>query len=377
MDIDLSEEQEMLQGTARDFLEARYPVSMARKMVDDDKGCPSEVWREMVDLGWLGLVIPEEYGGEGGNFLDLLVVLEQTGGSCFLGPFFSTVILGELPILYAGSEEQKKNLLPKICRGELLATLALTEGDINFNAEGIDLEAVSNRNDFLLSGTKTFVPDVQWVDLLICVARTKRSQNREDGITLFVVDSKSQGLEYIPLKTIDGSKQYEVIFRKVKVPQENILGPLDKGWPIVDKILQFAAVAKCAESVGSAQRVLDMTVQYAKERQQFGRPIGAFQVIQHLCVDMLTDVDTMRLATYQAGWMLSEGIPCRKQVSMAKAWVGEAFKRVALNGLKIHGGAGYMEDHDMSLYFRRAQTAAPSFGNADFHRGIVAEQLVA
>jgi len=375
MDIDLNEAQEMLQRTARDFLQAKYPMSIARKMVDDEKGCPRDVWREIVDLGWLGLIVPEGYGGEGGNFLDLMVVLEEMGGACFLGPFFSTVILGELPILYAGGEEQKKNLLPKICRGELLTTIALTEGDASFKPEGITLEAIADKGKFILSGTKTFVPDARWADLLICVARTKKSQNVEDGITMFLVDAGSQGLECIPLKTIDGSKQCEVIFRNVEVPQENILGPLDRGWSIVDKVLQFAALAKCTESLGSAKRVLEMTVQYAKERQQFGQPIGAFQVIQHLCVDMLTDVDTMELVTYQGGWMLSEGIPCRKEVSMAKAWVGEAFKRVALLGLKIHGGAGYMEDHDMSLYFRRAQTAAASFGNADFHRGIVAGQL--
>ena len=375
MDIDLNEAQAILQRTARDFLEAKYPMRIAKKMVDDEKGCPLDVWREMMDLGWLGLVIPEEYGGEGGSFLDLLILLEEMGRICFLGPLFSTVVLGELPILCAGSQEQKKSFLPKICRGKLVTTMALTEGDVSFKPEEITLEAVSDKGSYILSGTKTFVPDAQWVDLLICVARTKKSQNREDGITVFLVDSKSQGLECNPLKTIDGSKQSEVIFRNVKVPQENILGPLDKGWPIVEKILQFAAVAKCAESVGSAQRVLEMTVQYAKERQQFGKPIGAFQVIQHFCVDMLTDVDIMRLATYQAGWMLSEGIPCRKEVSMAKAWVGEACKRVTLLGLKIHGGAGYMEDHDMSLHFRRAETAAAFFGDTDFHRRLVAQEL--
>jgi alkylation response protein AidB-like acyl-CoA dehydrogenase len=374
MDIDLNEAQKMLQRTARDFFEAKYPMSMARKMVDDEKGCLPGVWREIADLGWLGLIVPEEYGGEGCSFLDLLILLEETGRVCFLGPLFSTVVLGELLILCAGSEEQKKSVLPRMCSGELLATMALTEG-VSFKPEGITLEAVANKDNFILSGTKIFVPDAHWADLLICVARTKKSQNTEDGITIFLVDSKRRGFERNPLKTIDGSKQSEVIFRNVKVPQENILGPLDGDWPIVEKILQFAAVAKCAESLGSAERVLEMTVQYAKERQQFGRPIGAFQVIQHFCVDMLTDVDTMRLATYQAGWMLSQDITCRKEVSMAKAWVAEAFKRVALYGLKIHGGAGYMEDHDMSLYFRRAQTAASSFGNADFHREMVAQEL--
>jgi alkylation response protein AidB-like acyl-CoA dehydrogenase len=375
MDIDLDEAQEMLRRTARDFLEAKYPMSIARKMVDDEKGCPPDVWRGIADLGWLGLIVPEEYGGEGCSFLDLLILLEETGRVCFIGPLFSTVVLGELPILYAGSEEQKKSLLPKICSGELLITAALTEGDASFKPEGITLEASFDKNNFILSGTKTFVPDAHWADLLICIARTRKSQNVEDGITMFLVDSKNRGLKCSRLKTIDGSKQCEVIFRNVRVPQENVLGSLDKGWPIVERVLQFATVAKCAESLGNAQRMLEMTVQYAKERQQFGQPIGAFQVIQHFCVDMLTDVDTMRLATYQAGWMLSQGVSCRKEVSMAKAWVSEAFKRVALYGLKIHGGAGYMEDHDVSLYFRRAQIAASSFGDAEFHRGIVAEQL--
>lgn len=376
MDIDLSEDQEMLRGTARDFLESKYPISIARKMVDDEKGCSPDMWREIANLGWLGLIVPEEYGGGGCSYLDLLILLEEMGRVYFIGPFFSMVVLGELPILYAGNEKQKGNLLPKMCRGELAATLALTEGGADFKARGVNLEALADKGNFVLSGTKIFVPDAYWADLLICVGRTKKSQNAEDGITMFLVDVESRGLECIPLQTIDGSKQYKAIFRNVVVPQESILGSYDKGWSVVDEILQLATVAECAESLGIAERVLDMTIQYVKERQQFGQSIGAFQAIQHYCVDMLCDVDTMRLSTYQAGWMLSQGISCCKEVSMAKAWIGEALKRVTLLGLKIHGGAGYMEDNAMSLYFRRAQTAASLFGNAEFHRRVVAEHLL-
>ncbi|MFC2067206.1 acyl-CoA dehydrogenase family protein [Chloroflexota bacterium] len=375
MDLDLSEEQEMLQKMARDFLETKYPMSTARGLVDNKIGCSPDLWREIADLGWLGLIFPGEFGGENGNFMDLLVLFEEMGRVCFLGPFFSTVLLGGIPILYAGSEEQKREFIPKICSGELLATMALIEHDVSFEPRGIALEAIPDKEHYVLSGTKHFVLDAHLANILICVVRTGEPQSAENGVTMLLVDGKSPGLQRNLLKTSDGNKQCEVIFNDVRVSRSSVLGEVNEGWPVVKKVLELATIAKCAESVGSAQRILDLTVEYAKSRQQFGQPIGTFQVIQDYCVDMLTDVETMRLAVYQAAWMLSEGISCRKEVSMTKAWVGEAYKRVALYGLKIHGGSGYMEDHDISLYFRRAQEAFSSFGNSDFHREIVAQQL--
>jgi len=375
MDVDLNEEQEMLRKTARDFLVAKCPGAFVREMMEDERGFPPDLWREIADLGWLGLVFPTNYGGEGGSFVDLAVLLEEMGRVCFPSLFFSTVIVGGLPILYAGNEEQKKEFLPKICKGELLATLAITEPDIRFDSSGVTLKAIPDKDGFILSGTKLFVPDAHIADLLICVARTNQLEVADEGITIFLVDGKSPGLECNLLKPVDGSKQCELIFKEVRVPGKAILGEVDKGWGGIGRILELAAVAKCAEMLGGAQRILEMTTEYAKERQQFGRAIGAFQAIQHFCANMLTDIDGMRLITYQAAWMLSENLPCTKEVSIAKAWASDAFRRVALLGLKVHGGVAFMEDHDLSLYYRRACASEICFGDADFHRQVVSQEL--
>lgn len=376
MDIDFSEEQEMLRKMARDFLTTKCPGTLVREMMEDEQGYPPDLWREIADLGWLGLTFPAKYGGEDGSFLDLAILLEEMGRVCFPGPFFSTVLLGGLPILHLGNEGQKRELLPKICKGELLATLALTEPEGRFDPSGVTLKAVPDSDGFVLSGTKLFVPDAHIADVIICVARTSQAARETDkGITVFLVDGKSLGLERSLLKTVDGSKQCELIFKEVRVPSKAILGEVDKGWGAIGRILELAAVAKCAEMLGGAQRILEMAIQYANDRQQFGRLIGTFQAIQHHCANMATDVDGMRMTTYQAAWMLSENLPCRKEVAIAKAWASDAFKRVAFIGLRVHGGIGFMEDHDVSIFYRKARTDEFSFGDADFHRDVVSREL--
>ncbi len=375
MDIDLSEEQEMLRKMARDFLADKCPGTLVREMMEDERGYPPELWREIADLGWLGLVFPSDYGGEDFNFLELAILLEEMGRVSFPGPFFSTVVLGGLPILHMGTDEQKKEFLPKLCRGDLLATLALTEADASFDPSAVTLKAIPDNDSFILSGSKLFVPDAHIADLLICVARTSPAGEPDQGITVFLVNGKSPGLERNLLTTVDGSKQCEVIFKEARVSKNAVLGEADAGWEAIERILALAAVAKCAEMLGGAQRVLDMAIQYSKERQQFGRFIGTFQAIQHHCANMATDVDGMRLTTYQAAWMLSESLPCKKEVSMAKAWASDAFKRVTFLGLRVHGGVGFMEDHDVSIFYRKARTDEFSFGDADFHRNIVSHEL--
>jgi len=376
MDLGFSEEQEMLRKTARDFLETECPTSLVKEMAEDEQGYTSGLWGKMAELGWMGLALPEEYDGMGMSFLDLAVLLEEMGRACLPGPFFSTVVLGGLCILEAGNEEQKKELLPKIAAGEAILTMALTEPSASYDPASITVKAVPDKDDYVISGTKLFVENAHIADYLICVARTKDGAGKdEDGITLFLVDGKSPGIATILLKTIAGDKQCEVTFDNVRVPQKNMLGERDKGWPVVAKILQKATVAKCAEMIGGAQAALDMSVAYAKERIQFGRPIGSFQAIQHHCANMVTDVDGSRFITYQAAWMVSEGLPATMEVSMTKAWVSEAYRRVTQLGHQIHGGIGFCMDHDMPLYFKRAKAAEPTFGSADWHREIVAREL--
>ena len=367
MDFNLTEGQEMLRETARDFLATACPKSLVREMAADEEGHPLQLWQKMAELGWMGILIPEEYGGAGLSFVDLVVLLEEMGRACLPGPFFSTVVLGGVTVLEAGSEEQKQELLPRLSEGKLLLTLALTEPTATYAAEGIQAKATSTDDGFLIEGTKLFVPYAHISDYLICAARTKETETAEEGITLFLVDPKSPGVTCSLLKTIAGDKQCEVVFDNVRVPGGNVLGITNGGWPICERVLEKAVVARCAEMVGGARQVLEMTVAYAKERMAFGHPIGSFQAIQHYCADMLVDADGCALLTYSAAWRLGEGLPATQEVAMAKSLTNEKFKRIAALGIQIHGAIGFTEEHDLPLYFKRAKAWELSLGDSSFH----------
>ncbi|MBM3118009.1 MAG: acyl-CoA dehydrogenase [Chloroflexi bacterium] len=374
MDLGLTEEQEMLKTSARDFLQKECPKQLVRQLDESDTGYSPELWQKMAELGWIGLVFPEKYGGSGGSFLDLIVLLEEMGHNILPGPFFSTVILGGLTIMAAGDEEQKKEFLPKIAGGKMLLTLALTEPSASYDASSVKTQAVGT-DGYIINGTKLFIPDANIADHILCVARTKKEKKPEDGTTIFLVDAKSPGVKCTLLKTLARDKQCEVIFDNVSVPQKNILGKLDQGWPIVKQVLQKATVAKCAEMVGGAQAALEMAVQYAKDRVQFNRPIGSFQAIQHYCANMVTDVDGARFITYKAAWKVSEELPADMDIAIAKAWTSEACGRVTLLAHQIFGAIGFTMDHDIHLYYRRAKAGEIMFGDGDFQRAIVAQEL--
>ena len=375
MDLSFSEEQEMLWKSARDFLANKCPKTMVRQMEEDERGCVPELWKEMANLGWIGLPFPEKYGGGGFTFLDLVILVEEMGRACLPGPFLSTVVLGGLPIAKWGTEQQKQDILPKICKGEAILTLALTEPSARYDAASVQVKAKPEGDHYLISGTKLFVSDAHIANYIIVAARTTESANPENGITLFIVDGKGPGITTFLLRTIAGDKQCELDLNKVKVPKANILGQLNQGWGMVKEIIQWAALAKAAEMMGGAQQVLEMTIQYAKERVQFDRPIGSFQIIQHYLADMSIDVDSSRVSLHKAAWMLSEGIPCTKEISVIKGWLSEAYRRVAAQAHQIHGAIGFTKDHDLELYFRRAKAAELFFGDADFHREVIAQQL--
>ncbi len=375
MDFGLSEEQEMLKNSARDFLLKECPKQLVRQLDESDEGYSPELWRKMAELGWMGLPFPEKYGGGGGSFMDLAILLEAMGYNVVPGPFYSTVVLGGLAILAAGSEEQKKELLPKVSRGELKLTLALTEPSARYEAAYIKTAAKARNGNYVINGSKLFVLDAHVADYLLCVARTKATGKPESGITVFLVDSKSPGVKCTLLKTLARDKQCEVVFDNVSVPKDNIVGGLNKGWQVVQDVMQKATVAKCAEMVGGAQAALDMAVAYAKERVQFNRPIGSFQAIQHYCANMVSDVDGSRFVTYKAAWKVSEGLPATFDVAVAKAWTGAAYGRVTLLGHQIFGAVGFTMDHDMHLYYRRAKAGDILFGDSAFQRAIVAREL--
>ena len=370
MDFNLSEEQEILKRTARDFLSDNCPISLVREMEEDEKGYSPKLWQEIAELGWLGLIFPEKYSGGEGDFLDLAVLLEEMGRSLVPGPFLST-ILGGLLILEASSEEQKQILIPNLVHGQAIFSLALSEFETEFNPVYIATKAVLEGNHYAIAGTKLFVPDAHVADYIVCVARTADT-NTSKGLTLFLVDRKNPRLECNLLKTIAGDKQCEVIFDKAEIPHENILGEINKGWSYIERILPKAAVAKSMEMLGGAQRVLEMTTEYAKTRVQFDQLIGGFQAIQHHCANMLIDINGARYLAYRTAWMISEGIPCVKECYMTKAWVNNAYYHVVRLGTQVHGGIGVMKDHDMQLYFRHAKAAEASLGAPDFCREKVA-----
>ena len=376
MNFTLSEEQEMLKKSARDFLTEKCPKTLVKEMEQDKKGYSLELWQEMAELGWLGLVFPEKYGGSGMSFLDLAVLLEEMGRACLVGPFFATVVLGGLSLLDAASEEQKQKYLPGIASGKTIFTLALTEVSAQYDADATEVKAAAtDRGTYAISGNKLFVPYAHVADYLLCAARTGTQTEAERRITAFIVDAKSPGLSNAVLKTIAGDKLCEVVFDRVIVPAENILGLLDVGWGVVQKTIERAAVAECCQMTGAMQRVLEMTVDYAKERKQFGRPIGSFQAIQHYCANMATDVAGMRFSAYQAAWKLSEGLPAAKEVAIAKAWAGEAYGRISTLAYQIHAAIGCTSDHDLQFFTRQGAAAALSFGDGDFYREIVAREM--
>ncbi|MFC2071046.1 acyl-CoA dehydrogenase family protein, partial [Chloroflexota bacterium] len=302
MNLDFSEEQIMLRSMARDFLADKFPKKIVKELEDSETGYSPDIWKEMVELGWMGLAIPEEYGGEGMTFLDLAVLLEEMGRACLPGPYYSTVVLGALPILSLGSEEQKQKYLTEIAAGRLIFTLALYEESARYDASGIQVKATEDKDGYVINGSKLFVPDAHIADYIICVTRTKEGAEPEDGITIFIVDAKSPGVSCSILKTIAKDKLCEVVFDKVKVPAENIIGKPDNGWDGVEKMVQAAAAAKCCDMSGAFQQVFEMTIEYAKDRVAFGQPIGSFQAVQHHCANMAIDVNGAMLSAYQAAW---------------------------------------------------------------------------
>jgi alkylation response protein AidB-like acyl-CoA dehydrogenase len=374
MDLRFTETQEILKKMARDFLTTECPKTLVRKLEQSQEGYSPEVWKKVAELGWMGLIIPEEYGGMGYTFQDLVVLLEEIGRNILPGPLIATITSTFL-ILEAGTEEQKKELLPKIAQGELILTTALLEGDAVFDASGITVRATPKGNDFIINGTKLFVEMGHVANYILCAARTTDGASPEKGITLFIVNSKTPGISCDVMPTIAADKLCEVRFKDVVVPKKNILGKLDEGWPIVENMLRKGAIAKCAESIGGIETCVEMTVAYSKERVQYDRPIGAFQAIQHKMADMWTAMETSRYLVYEVAWMESEGLPCAKEASMAKAYVNEVYMDVAKWAVRLHGAIATSADHDIPFYYRRSKAADIAFGNTDFHREIVAQKI--
>jgi alkylation response protein AidB-like acyl-CoA dehydrogenase len=374
MNFGFNDEQELLRSTARKFFENESPSEVVRRLMDTPEGMTPELWGKLAEQGWLGLVFPEAYDGMGLGFVDLTVLMEEMGRAVVPGPYFSTVLLGGLAIVEAGSEAQKKEWLPKIAGGHKRVTLAWMEPSAMLGAAGVTLEAKGAGGGYTLTGTKLFVPDAHTADAIVVAARTGAGKG-DEGVSLFLVPRDARGVEVKLLPTMDQTRKLcEVTLSGVSLGADALVGGAGTGWAPLARVLDRACVALCAEMCGGAQKVLDMTVEYAKIRQAFGKPIGSYQGVKHKAADMLVEVENSKSITYYAAWAMDEdSAEGPLAVSMAKAYVSDAYRRVSAAGIQLHGGIGFTWEHDLHLYFKRAKGSEFTFGDATYHRERVAQ----
>ncbi len=377
MDIGFTEEQELLRDTARKFLDSECPTTFVRQMMATEAAVTPEFWKKLAEQGWLGITYPEEDGGSGLGLVDLVVLMEEIGRAVMPGPVPATVLLGGAAIAAAGSPATRREWLPRIAAGEAKATLALTEPNARWDAAGVTLAARETRGGFTLSGTKLFVPDAHQADVLVVAARTRDGSTMEDGISLFLVPKGTEGVAVRLLPSVDETRKLcEVRLDSVAVPATALIGELHEGWPALARVIDHAAVALSAEICGAAQRVLDMTVDYAKLRTAFGKPIGSYQGVKHKCADMLIEIENAKSLTYYAAWAVDEGeADAAMAVSMAKAAASDAGRKVCAAGIQLHGGIGMTWEHDLHLYLKRAKASEIAFGDATWHRERVARLM--
>jgi alkylation response protein AidB-like acyl-CoA dehydrogenase len=371
MDVRFSDEQELLRASAREFLAAECPMRRVREIAEDPGGLPAALWQRMAGLGWTGLPFPESVGGSGLGLLDLAVLLEEMGRTLLPGPYFSSVLLGGLSVALGGSEAQRARWLSDLARGDTRATLALCEESGSWDPDAIGLCAEPWGDGYRLSGSKHFVPDAQGADWMVVAART-----RPDGaIALLVVDGSGPDVHVEPTQLVDSTRRFGAVrFDGVAVPGDRVL---PGGATALERVLDWARVGLCSEMLGGAERVLEMSVGYARTREQFGRPIGSFQAIQHRCADMLVALEGAKSATWYAAWALEAGEPDGPlAAAMAKAYVSDAYARIAGDGIQIHGGLGFTWEQDLHLYFRRAKLCERLFGDAAWNRERIAKRLI-
>jgi alkylation response protein AidB-like acyl-CoA dehydrogenase len=367
------EEQEALRASARRFLDAHAAPAAVRAELERDRGGDPEVWRRVGrELGWTSLIVPEAYGGAGLGWIELAAVLEEMGRAALPSPFFATVCLATPAILAGGSEAQKQDDLPGIAAGETIATLALGGPD----AAGVDATVSRDGDEWVLDGSIPHVVDGDRADLLIVPARATGTSG-DDGVSLFLVPAATAGIARRALPTMDRTRRLASIdLRGARVPHGAILGEEGRGAAILARTIDLACVALAAEQVGGAERCLELSVDYAKVRVQFGRPIGSFQAIKHRCADLLVDVESARSAAYHAAWCAATGDPdLPLAAATAKAVCSEAYFRCAAETIQIHGGIGFTWEHEAHVHFKRARASEAFLGPPSLHRERVARRL--
>jgi alkylation response protein AidB-like acyl-CoA dehydrogenase len=369
MNFAFTEEQDELRSTVRAFLESKSPESAVREQMETEGGYDTAVWKQMAEqMGLQGLAIPEEYGGSGFGYIELGIVLEEMGRALLCAPFFSSVVLAANTLIHSGDDDAKQKYLPGIASGETIATLAYTEPSGKWDEAGITLVATGSGDSWTLSGEKMFVVDGHTANLIIVAARTSA------GVSLFAVDGDASGLTRTSLSTMDQTrKQARLEFDGTP---GTLIGADGAGWDVLSKVLDLVAVGLAAEQVGGAQKVLEMAVEYAKVRVQFGRPIGSFQAIKHKCADMLLEVESAKSAAYYGMWCASEmNDELPSVASLAKAYCSEAYFHATAENIQIHGGIGFTWEHPAHLYFKRAKSSELMFGDPTYHREMLAQRI--
>ncbi len=371
MNFDLSKAQKLLQQSARDFFARECEPNRVRELMATETAFDDGLWRAMADQGWTGLIIPEEFGGLGLSLVDLIAVSEEMGRACLPGPFLSTLWAAAL-IDRAGSEGQRKQYLEAIAAGDLKATIALLEEGVDWNPAAAQMRAEKEGKEYRLRGRKEFVTDADVADVIICVARDS------NGLVLAPVEKGASGLKITATAGIDATRKlYSVEFDDVAVPEADALAFNTRTQDAIESATNAAIVALCAEMLGGMQWTLENTVEYAKTRQQFGKPIGIYQAVQHQLADMFLMAESARSAVYYAAWAVSENDPSSKlAVSLAKAYCSDAAREVGNRGAQLHGGIGFTWEHNLQLFYKRAKSSEIMFGDANYHREEIARKVV-
>ena len=356
MDLSLTPNQQNLKDDARRFFASECPTTLVRAMERDERGYPAELWERMAARGWLGLPFPSEYGGSGGSLTDLAVLLEEFGRALVPGPFFNSVVVVGLTVLDAGTDAQRAEILPRIADGSLIATAALLERDARYGG-GVSTRAERQNGGYAVSGDKMFVEYANSADAMLVPATLADDGG---GVALALVPARANGVSLTRLDSIARDPQFAVSFDSASA--SGVLGDADAGNRALDRTLERAAILHCAQSVGAAQRVLEMTVEYTKQRVQFDRAIATFQSVQHDCADMVIAIDSARLATYEAITRIEDSESSSKEIALAKTLTNHAYKWTTLTAQQIHGGIGFMEEYDLQLWTRRAKVAELKYG---------------
>lgn len=379
MEMGFTPEQEMLRESVRRFMARECTREYIRDCSDNDR-FPHELYAKMAAQGWMGIPFPEAYGGAGLGPMELAIFLEEAGYGWYGAgtSYFTTVVLGGYNVMLYGTEAQKRELLPQVARGELKMAFALSEPNVGSDAAAVELHAEDCGDHFVLNGQKMFTTNAHVADRILTVTRTiRRPEKKHDGITLLLVDAKSPGLEIRPLKQMGRSATHtnELFFRDVRVPREAMMGKLHEGWSSLNAGLGIERLSVAMMYAGTSQAIIDYVVRYAKDRRQFGQPISKFQAVQHKLADMQTKTDIARLLGYRVAWMLQQGMPCFKEMSMAKLWASEALFEIANHGVQVMGGYGVLKDYDMELFFRDSRIGMIGAGASEIQRTIIARQM--